>query len=276
LIRRGLVLLLLLPVLAGCGAKPSEDLSGADDAMAKAGTARVEMKLAFAGKTRMTAEGVFDFERNRGHMLVKPTDPKYEGSFPHEGLFFGRTMYSGWTLLGKKRWVKERDTDSGIYKFIPGPGGPRPDRVLAQLVKSSKRVENLGEDQIRGIEAKHYRAHLDTEGALEEYEGYPGRDFVIDVWVDGDGLLRRVSVPFDGGAPEYTLDFFDYGVDVDIQPPNDDELVTQDELFELITAECEQRKKAGKPWDESECTRGNVLEDGGEIEEGAIETVPNG
>jgi hypothetical protein len=266
--RRALVLLLLLPVAAGCGAKQSGELESVDNAMAKAGTSRVEMKLVFKGQPRITAEGTFDYTRNRGHMVMKPADPRYEGSFPYEGRFIGRTTYSGWMLLGKKRWLKETDYRAdGIYKFFPGPDGPRPDDVLARILKSSKRVETLGEDEIRGAKSKHYRAHLDLEklGGDENYSGYPGKDLVIDVWVDDDGLVRRLQIPFGGDAPEYTLDFFDYGVATDIEPPSDDELVTQEELDKLIAAECKQRKEHGKPWDESECTRDGVVE--GDFEE---------
>lgn len=202
-------------------------------------------------------------------MVLRPFGSEFEGSFPREGLFIGKTTYSGWTLLGKKRWLKESDyTPSGTETLIPGPGGPSPDRVLARIMESSKRVETLDNEEVRGVETKHYRAHLDNKKPGNLHAG--GKELVVDAWVDGEGLLRRLRIPM-GPAGEFTLDFFDYGVDVDLKPPSDGELVTQSELYDLIAAECKQRKERGEPWDESECTREDVVE--GESEELPMKTV---
>src|SRR5206468_2474492 len=105
--------------------------------------------------------GIFDYAHDRAEVVVRGSrDAMHRGLSPDvvEGRFIGSTSYLGFTLGGKKRWLKESGSvPSGTERFIPGPGGPSPGSVLNLLFKSSKEVEVLGKDEIRGVSAKHYR-----------------------------------------------------------------------------------------------------------------------
>lgn len=246
--RRGLLLLAVLaPLAAGCGAQRGNELSDAQGALAKAGTSRIEMTLQAGGKTLYVANGSFDYEHERGQIFVLPTRDGDDWDLPgenFEGRFFGKTSYFGLKLAGKQRWVKQHEDNydpSGGDVFLPGPGGPSPDRVLALLVKSSKEVEVLGKDEIRGVSAKHYRAHVD-KNRLPDSAGEPGK-LVIDAWIDDDGLIRRLVVPEDDedGASATAVDLFDFGVTVDVEVPPAGEIITDDEFMKLLEDECEAR-----------------------------------
>ena len=59
---------------------------------------------------------------------------------------------------------------------MPGPGGTSPDRLLKDLIKSSKKVEKLGSEEIRGVTTTHYRAHLDkTKLGIDSQQRRAGR-----------------------------------------------------------------------------------------------------
>jgi hypothetical protein len=246
--RRAVLLLAVLASLtAGCGAQRGNELSDAQGALAKAGTSRIEMTMQEGGKTLYVAKGSFDYENERGQIFVLPTREADDWDLPgenFEGRFFGKTSYFGLELAGKQRWVKQDEENydpSGSDVFLPGPGGPSPDRVLALLVKSSKEVEVLGKDDIRGVSAKHYRAHVD-KNKLPDVAGEPSK-LVVDAWIDDDGLVRRLVVPEDDedGASATTVDLFDFGVTVDVEVPSAEEIITDDEFMKLLEAECKAR-----------------------------------
>jgi hypothetical protein len=252
--RRAIVALAVLaPLAAGCGAQRGNDLSDAQQAMAKAGTSRIEMSMQAGGKSFYVATGSMDYEHERGQIFVRPTGDADDWDLPGdvvEGRFIGKTSYFGLVLAGKQRWVKEEDYDpSGADLFMPGPGGPSPDRVLALLFKSSKEVEVLGKDDIRGVSAKHYRGHVDPKKLPDSF-GEPG-ELVIDAWIDDDGLVRRLVAPEEDedGASATTVDLFDFGVPVDVEVPSAAEVITDEEFMKLLEAECDARattkRKAG-------------------------------
>jgi hypothetical protein len=62
----------------------------------------------------------------------------------------------------------------------------------------------------------------------------------VDVWVDADGLPRRLQIDLggmvaamglDGGSAVMTIEFFDYGVPVDIEVPSPDEVTPITEVL---------------------------------------------
>jgi hypothetical protein len=116
------------------------------------------------------------------------------------------------------------------------------------------------------VKTRHYRVHIDP--SKYEAQTDPTYDPVVEAWVDEDGLVRRLEIPTGRGGPVQMIDLFDYGVPVDIQAPVDDDVVTQSEFDKLMRADCKQRKEKGLSVDESECTRGAV------VEAGPIETMP--
>jgi hypothetical protein len=237
--RKELILIALVPLAVGCGAKESA-ADGSAGATEDAGSSRIEMTMSAPDDgLPYSATGAIDYARDRGEIVItSPSDTlEFPGGEMHDR-FVGRTIYIGLTLQGELRWTKEVDDLRGTDRFIPGPGGPGPERLLDLLVKSSKKVENLGTDDIRGVPAKHYRAHLDTKKLGGEFTHY-GNNVVIDAWIDEDGLVRRVRVPDGGEGSGFTVaDYFDYGVDVDVEAPPAEEIISDREFFKLVEKEC--------------------------------------
>ncbi len=131
-------------------------------------------------------------------------------------------------------------------------GGSDPGDVLGLLRATSGGLERVGTDTMRGVQTTHYRAALDPKkvarlaatkagpGALDTILAaieHAGLDEIpIDVWVDGDSLLRRLdaSVSRTGGgsssASKLSVELFDYGVPVVVTRPPASEVAQLGEL----------------------------------------------
>jgi hypothetical protein len=234
--RRGLMLLLLLPIAAGCGAKQS-GFEGSDQALKDIGTSRVEWTIEVTDPDWVySSVGSIDYAQQRGELVMKGKDiPGGEG----RALFIGRETYFGLDLQGKMRWQKDSYEAIGTDRFIPGPGGTDPNQLLGVLTKSSKEVEILGKEEIRGVLATHYRAHLD-ERKLEQTDRFSRNELVVDAWVDDNGLVRRVRAPYDQGVT-VRVDLFDFGVPVEVDAPPADEIVSADDFWKAVDKWCTSR-----------------------------------
>lgn len=110
-----------------------------------------------------------------------------------------------------------------------------------------KDVTAVGEEDVRGVATTHYRGILDLDAAAAAAGPEAGVQFTktkellgtsslpYDVWVDGDGLLRRYRQEVDlsaaaSGSPApgaaaglgrtvTTLELFDFGTKVDVVAP---------------------------------------------------------
>lgn len=244
LARRALMPLLLISLAAGCGTEQGA-LNGSDQALKDAGSSRIEISLV-GGQPPFdyTGTGAIDYAHNRGELVMRSGAGDAPGGELH-AVFVGPDAYLGMKLLGKDRWQKEPEVEiTGPERFIPGPAGPSPDRLLALLTKSSTKVETIGDETIRGTPTKHYRAHVDKAKLGEEDSSYLPDDLVVDAWVDDSGLVRRLRVPLGGeSAPVYTVDLFDFGVDVHVKAPPDDEIVSEDEFSKLLDRECLRERR---------------------------------
>jgi hypothetical protein len=270
--RRALALVPVALFVAGCGTEPSTfDNSSVE--LKNAGSSRVEFRLEKNPANRpfsWSGVGAMDYAKDRGELVVFVGGRKSTQSL--RAVYIGRDTYMAVPYRGKTLWQKSPDYEAtGPDRFAPGPGGPRPDEVLDLLVKASNKVERLGNDEIRGVSADHYRAHIERDADLAQFE-----DLVIDAWIDDDGLLRRIRIPFGGAeGPVEVIDLYDFGVPVNIDAPSPDEVVSQEEFNRLMDRECVASKGAGdeNPW----CLLfgGMVLSgSGGSDESSPPETIP--
>ena len=154
----------------------------------------------------------------------------------------GRMGYTGWTFSGETRWQKEFETTpSRSDRFIPGLGGPSPQDLLRVLTKSSNKIDELESEEVRGVSATHYRARFDPKRFAENLP--KSIEPVVEAWIDDAGVARRVSVPGSDGAT--VVDYFDFGVEVDVEAPPADEIVSEEEFSKLIEKWCRERPKDG-------------------------------
>lgn len=231
-----LVLLALAPLAAGCGSDPSS-FEGSGDALKDASSSRIDWRM--EGKSlpdwaRLTATGSVDYANGRGELDL---EGKSDSASPAHILYIGHDAYMGVEFAGSSYWVKQsveggNDTD----RFMPGPNGMSPDRLLQELIKSSSKVDKLGSEQIRGVETTHYQGHLEKTKLETESP-------VVDVWIDGQGLPRRIRADRGSDFAE-VVELFDFGVPVEVEAPTANEVVSEDEFEMVMKKECAGAEKA--------------------------------
>jgi hypothetical protein len=262
--RRFAALLLLLPIVAGCGAATSQNasvspelLASSVEKMTDAGSSRMswDMNVEAAGESgEMTGDGVFDYRRNVGRITfdLSALEPELEKM---EIIFDGTVLYVsgfGEEVAPGKSWMKIDTTKV--------PGGSQlgalgqfdsPAEELQYLRAVSKEVEEKGEDEVRGVPTTRYRAVIDVRklGDVAASEAPPqlrkevrreatalfeeaGIDEApMDVWLDGDGLPRKMTLELafevegEKAKTEISVEFFDFGVPVRVSHPPASETV---------------------------------------------------
>jgi hypothetical protein len=123
-------------------------------------------------------------------------------------------LYTRFGRDSEGKWEQsEDDPDQPLSAFSP-------EKLLAMLRDASSETARIGEEDVRGTPAVRYRLKVDREQA--DLGGGPPATAEVDVWIDDEGLVRRIQLD---EAEGFTLDFFDFGVDVDIQAPPADQIV---------------------------------------------------
>jgi hypothetical protein len=252
---------LLAAVLAGCGSVSSADLERSADATA-AETSRFELSFRAPGlelaKVRhftFVASGLFDYPNERGLMRIDGAESSAD-EFPTEYRLIGKTGYERWVFKGKIYWAKDdasEVSDDPTELLVPFPGGPtKPTDVLTRVLQASDENEKLGNEDVRDVETTHYRAKVDGRKLLQqmppsnkryEPEAVWGERFIpVELWIDEESRVRRIRLTEDGeGSSVMTIEFFDYGVDVDVQPPPADQVISQEELEKLQVEAWEEK-----------------------------------
>jgi hypothetical protein len=243
-VRTFLLALVLVPLAAGCGAQASSRGASDETVPTDANSSRIEMSVDGGGAHPMTyaVQGAIDYANRRGEFSM--SGPKIDSEPAMRLLFIGRDAYVGMKVLGKMRWQKESNyVSTGTDRFLPGPDSVSPSRVLAFLKKFSSDVEMVGDESVRGVKTKHYQARVDTKKLGGKDLGMRHK-LVVDAWIDGNGLARRLRIPFGGNdAPVAVVDLFDFGVGVDAQAPPADAIVPEDEFARLAEQECKQEHR---------------------------------
>jgi hypothetical protein len=122
----------------------------------------------------------------------------------------------------------------------PFGGGTDPADLLASLTAISSGVTNLGTTTIRGVQVTGFRVDIDPAKAAARVPRWERAGFLgftgslgpgaipVDVWVDGQNLVRRVKLslrlPGGAGGPAgarlvQATDFYDFGVPVRVSAP---------------------------------------------------------
>ncbi len=127
-----------------------------------------------------------------------------------------------------------------------------PRDLLDLLRAASGGLDTVGTETLRGVETTHYRTTLDAEDIVSQIGKdlddsmaaqitqaieQSGLDEIpIDVWVDGDSLLRRLDTTIAAQAggrsssSTLSLELYDYGKPVDVTPPPAEQVASVDTL----------------------------------------------
>jgi hypothetical protein len=261
--------------LAGCGSEelseqlsPQAAVAQAATKTADAGSARVTFTGTMSGVPGgpFTFEGEGAFSGQQGRMTFDMSDfgAATAGAFGGEIELFmdGLLIYMklpsqiASELPGGKEWIRIDLAAAGEglgidFEELTQFQQADPMQTLQYLRGAAGDFEEVGSEKVRGVETTHYRGTVDLRKALELIPA-DSRDafervlelvgetkMPLEVWIDNDGLARRMRyeqpLPAGEGGEEttmvLTMDMYDFGVEVDVGPPPDDEVLDLQELI---------------------------------------------
>jgi hypothetical protein len=248
-------LLLLVPVVALAlvasavlglrGGFEGDAVAAAAAKTNQSGSSRVAFQLnanVLGRDVELNAQGAFDYEAARGRFQVDASSLLAGAAVEVRAV--DSTLYvrvpAGLALFVPtvKPWLAVRG-ESSLDAFGLGELQQDPGQLLALVRASSTRVTKTGTAVVRGTQTTRYTAQLDLTKALEANAGGLGSSELeraqlrraaqelrrqakletvpIDVYVDEDGLVRRLTLA--SGGERVSVDFWDFGADVDVQAP---------------------------------------------------------
>jgi len=196
---RGIAPILLLGLVAGCGSDngTSGALTNADAPFSARFVERTIFNVE-SDRPEKTTRGAFNWDTMTGWAEDRT------------GNLVIRTVQVGdrcFRRTGKQPWTKSTASDpEGTCSFALF-GSPKSEFGLLKEVAG---LEAVGKDEIRKTQTTHYHGVL----SIAAVQG------TIDVWVDGAGVVRRSRQVGEGDSFTETRDYYDFGADVTVQPPN--------------------------------------------------------
>ena len=246
--RRTLALLLLALPLAACGGTGASDVVSLDpvaqaaDKTTNVAGAHFQMSARIGGHGETLAfdgPGEIADHGKRVHMQLSLPASMLgaggNGTARLDVVSANNTYYlhgGPFEQIAPGKWVKVKSTDPS---FQLGQNDPS---QMLQYLRATSNVDDVGKDTVRGVDTTHYAARVqldkvadkvspDAARALKQAARTLGtKEIPLDVWVDGDGLVRRVKMNWHpkGGSLVMALDLFDFG-DVHVDVPPDSETV---------------------------------------------------
>jgi len=220
----------------------------AGQAAADAGSYRLELRFELDGPgPEVTVGGTSDVDAVSGDSTGRLELP---GGDELEFLTVGGKGYfelpeASPARLAGKSWVS--------FPLAGGQQLTEDPLVFLRLLSGDNGVEDLGRDEVRGVRTSHFRSRLDRESlgelaakqgqqtgtvltpdALEALEGG-----TAELWLDDDGLPRRLRVELGAGGVDFDFSFelYEYGLDVQVTAPVAEEVVdvpTQAEAMQFL------------------------------------------
>jgi hypothetical protein len=275
---RRLAPLVLIALVAGCGGS-DDDAKGALEAAAKKTTGNQSAQVSIDGTiegsglpkpARIRGSGVFDTATTRARIeldfsnlgSLAPTQGVDPQDLRGEFIQDGTVMYMRLPVLQKqgvtKEWLKVDAAELAEAQGLSAGSFGQftqfdPSQSLKYLLAVSGDVEELGEDDVRGVQTTHYRTEVDLEKvpdtlpkgqreqarkAIEQLVDQVGESEIpVEVWIDEEGLVRRERIDYEidqGGqkvALRFDIELFDFGIDADIQPPPAEDTTDFSELI---------------------------------------------
>jgi hypothetical protein len=221
-------------LLAACSGSP--DFGAAISSSAKAaedeGTVRFETTIAGTEEdgTEITDKfsGVIDFQNKRAHLTFVSDEESGEMIFDEGDMYI--KFESGFLGLG-----------DGWF-FVEGSDQKAPGSNPSDVFKALKRVDDArreGKERVRGVESTRYAitmkksdvaASFGVSLTLEDQDDQDSTTVEGKVWIDGDGLIRRLSFTWlddedDGSSGTMTTDYWDWGTAPSVELPDPDDIM---------------------------------------------------
>jgi hypothetical protein len=238
----------------GPGAKA---VSSAYAATAGAGTARGLLTVTHGGSA-LSATGVGSFDGGAAHFDIALADgagvaPKQVTVIRTPEAAYARLPDGANPLAAGKPWVSvDGATLARLTQMALGDIGAQmtgaPLDALAYLKAVSGDVQVVGPDMVRGEPTTRYRGEVDPQKAAAQLPaalrpeadraaGKVGQNLPADLWIDGEGRLRKLVLTADlakvdgvpatvaSGAAVVTVELWDFGTPVEVTAPPADQVV---------------------------------------------------
>ncbi|MFN2589145.1 MAG: hypothetical protein ABR518_00025 [Actinomycetota bacterium] len=230
-------------------------------------TARFRMEMTMSGQElggslTIPVEGEMDFRDLRARMTMDfPEIPGSPDLGQVEMVMDGTVFYMrspAFTQTGglSTPWIKfdlEELTAGAVDLQTLSSSRTDPTQALEYL-RGMGEVTKVGTEEIDGTATTHYRGIVDLrravenapesnrdalEAAVDQFEEFAGTTtFPEDVWIGSDGRVRRMEFAFHLSDPKsgqtfdmgMRMDLFDFGVDVVVEPPPDDQVTDLSDL----------------------------------------------
>jgi hypothetical protein len=213
------------------------------------------------GVLTLSGEGAFDLEADRGTLSMTTagtgeagqvaaamgtTEMVYDDLVVYMQMpIFERVLPAGktWVRMDMQAMGKEAGID---FQQLTQIGQNNPTQGLDYL-NGVADVEEVGSEEVRDTSTTHYSGTLDFDRVAEDLPAEQAeavrkvselsgiREAPLDIWIDDDGLPRRMKYSFSNpaattassglGGMTMTMELFDYGVDVTVQVPPADATV---------------------------------------------------
>jgi hypothetical protein len=239
-VRRALALLLLVLPLAACGGSDVTSLDpiaqAADKTTDVAGAHFVlNARIAAQGET-VAFEGPGEIGDHGEKLHMRLSMPASilgiqgagKGNVTFEAIGAGKYFYfrgGPFDQLSGGKWVRMKDDDPS---FNLGQNDPS---KMLEYLRATSEIDEVGEDTVRGAHTTHYDARINLDKVAERVSPEAAqaleqatktlktKEIPLDVWIDDDGLVRRLTMDWHpaGGTFTLSLDLFDFGeVDIDV------------------------------------------------------------
>lgn len=242
----GLALVLAAAALAGCGGVTLDPVARAATRTGDAGSYRFSYSLSVrAPQTNETqalsGTGLVDAAAKRLSMTLGIAGQQAETimDLSSSPIFYMRMPELEANLPAGKRWLAidlgEVAQANGLDLGTLSPAELDPTSVFDTL-EQSRYSTKVGAERLGGVETTHYLVTVDPQELLQG-EAKAQRQltekllqaagitsYPVDVWIDGAGLLRRVTIELGGGASApfamtMRMDMRDYGADLHVGLP---------------------------------------------------------
>jgi hypothetical protein len=232
---------------------PIAQIRGVTKAMEEEGSYRATFAIEVGSQGQSftaSGEGEFSDDPVQAHVDYRFGGfPGFEKGLAMEMILDGSTMYMRSPILRRSMGIPTDWVSMNLDQLVPGfselaqlaQGQNDPTSSLTYL-EGITDAEEVGSEVVAGVDTTHYRGSVnlhaaydrlppDTESALEETIARATRLFgddpmPIDVWIDADGLLRRMTFSVETGARSkvafdmtMTVEIAEYGVEIELPIP---------------------------------------------------------
>jgi hypothetical protein len=245
--------------VTGSSSSAQSAVASAGQKSSDAGSARASFTANFSGATSGTMTGEGEFSNREGHLTLDMSD--LGGGAFGDGtaeLTFSDLVYymklpqgAGLPLPPGKEWfkidLKQLGQTQGLdLEQLTQLSQSDPSQALDFLQGASDDFHEVGTENVRGEKTTHFAGTIDlnkvAENApadlAEEYkklaEQAPSPTVPMDVWIGDDGYVHKLRFEQKlsaGASMTMEEELYDWGTDVNVTVPSDDEAVDLTQLL---------------------------------------------